>query len=523
MRWPWQKKQALALPSGDVAKVVSPGFSSASPGPATKPSGGDGVPAPGGFLFSGERDYKLVGVEKWKTYDNMTLNVAIIASAINVWTQLAGSAKWTAQPNPRGGKDAQRAADIVTEGLIEAQMSKPWRAVVRRQVMKKFRGFAMHEAVIRRRPDGMIVMGDLQHRPQWSIQRWDKPDEQTPWRAVEQWSRFGDKFLIPRERLLYSVEDTLSDSPDGVGLLRMLAEPVRILELYQKWEGIGFQTDLRGMPIARAPLRKLKDDAVSAGAKTPDEIKAYIQAQVQFLTDFLNGKNKTPEQGITLDSEPYRSTDAARTPSSIYEWAFDIVKGASSSMPEVGTAIGRIVRDTARIMCAEWLLLGGEDSGGAYSMHEDKTAMFGLVVNSSLEDVADDATRDVAARLTALNGMDPELCTPRLVPEPVASGSVKEACQSLQLLGQAGLHPEDKAVNVLRGRMRLPDAPEIDTTDWLLPRGAVVVPQADPVTGGGGAPTPGEKPPTPKPGAGGEAGQTGNVNARPEAAKEPPK
>ena len=296
--------------------------------PATKPAGSDAVAVYGGFIFSGEKRRDLSGQDKWITYDDMTLNVAIVAAAMNVWTQLGGSAKWTAEPNPKGGKDADRAVAIVTEGMLEAQMSKPWRQVVRRQIVKKFRGFAMHEAIIRRRPDGMIALADLQHRPQWSIFRWDKPDEQTPWLGVEQMTRSGRRYYIPRERLLYSVEDTLSDSPDGIGALRQLAETVRVLQLYQKWEGIGFQTDLRGMPLAKAPLNKLKADAIAAGCGTVDAQIAYIKAQTQFLVDFLDGHSKSPDQGVMLSSEPYRSLDAAATPSGTMEWAFELVKGA---------------------------------------------------------------------------------------------------------------------------------------------------------------------------------------------------
>lgn len=514
MRWPWTKREPLQLAEKAQASL-SQAFSGPVP-PPTKPAGSDGVQAYYGYLVTGERNQRLIGINKWVTFDNITLDFAIVASAIQVWTNLGGSAKWSAVPNKHGGKDAQRGADIVTEGLLESQMSSPWRACVRRQLMKKFRGFAMHEMLIRRRADGMVVCGDLQHRPQWTIQRWDIPNEQTPWQAVEQWTRSGERYVIPRERLLYSVENTLSDTPDGVGLLRMLAEPCRILGLYQDLEGIGFQTDLRGMPYIRAPLKQLQADAKAAGAKTAAEIGAYVQTMTKFLTDFLVGHNKTPEQGMLVDSETYKSNDSAQTPSAVQKWALDLVKGATSAMPEVGTAIGRLTRDIARIMCAEWLLLGGEDSGGAYSMHEDKTAMFGLVVNSALQDVADDATRDCAARLIRLNGLDPETCTPQLVPDPVATASVESACRALQLLAQAGLHPQDKAPDILRGRMDLPPAPALDQSLWVLPRGAEVQPE-------GGKPTipPGGAPAQAKPGAMpvGDDGQSGNVNAQPDKGK----
>lgn len=520
MAWYWPFKRSQPADPEPIAKALPPGSGiggfqpTVTPPPETKPAGADGVAIIGGFVVSNERDRKLTGTQKWVTYDNQILNIAIIASAVNVWTQLAGSAKWTVEPNKRGGKDAEKAADIVTQGLIEAQLSTPWRQIVRRQVMKKFRGFSMHEVILRRRSDDMIVVADIQDRPQWTIWRWNRPDPQAEWIGVEQWTQLAGSgpWYIPRERLFYSVENTLSSSPEGIGLLRQTAEPARVFELYRRFEGIGLQTDLRGIPLALAPLQEIVEAAKKNGAATDAQIQSYVRAATNDLVSFLAAHNKDERQGILLDSAPFK--DATGNPTGFKQWGFDLVKGSASSLPDVNTAIGRETRDIARIMCAEWLLLGGEDSGGAYSMHEDKTAMFGLCVNSALEDVADDANRDIATRLVAMNGLDPETCTPKLVPEPIATGAVKEACQSLMFMMQAALDPRDKAINVLRGRLNLPPAPEIDESMLILPHGATVErlgPGGAPVSGGGGAPGKPSKPPA-------GAGEAGNANARPEAA-----
>lgn len=439
MRWPWTRSKA------------------ATPEPPTAPSGVDGVPAYGGFLLTGERDPRLSGREKWITFDNMMLNIAIISAAVNIWTQLGGSAGWTVEPNKRGGADAKAAADLVYEGLIASSMSTPWRQVVRRQLMKKFHGFALQEIIMRRRDDGVYVVGDILYRPQSSVWRWDKLDERTPWVGVEQLTITGTRAYMERERLFYSVENTLSASPEGVGLFRMMAESVRVLQIYQQLEGIGMQIDLRGMPITRAPLAQLREQA--GNGKTAAEIQAYVQSQVQFMLDFLANHNKRPDQGIVLDSAVYRDKGAVQTPSSQKLWDISLAECRSSGMKEIGIAIGGLKRDIARVMCAEWLLLGGDDSGGAYSMHEDKTAMFGLIVNSALDDVGDDATRDIARRMVAWNGYDPERCTPKMIPEPIASGSLKDACDALKSLYSTELPAGDPVRNVLRQRANLPPEP----------------------------------------------------------------
>ena len=529
MAWYWPFKRAAddsatpapaepvtkALPASGLSGIG--GFTpSTPPPPETKPAGADGSTIIGGFVVSRERSPALTGVNKWITYDNQVLNIAIIAAAVNIWTKLAGSAKWTVEPNKRGGSDAEKAADIVTQGLLEAQLSTPWRQVVRRQVMKIFRGFSMHEVILRRRSDDMIVVGDIQERPQWTIWRWNRPDPQAGWIGVEQMTETSGAgpWYIPRERLFYSVENTLSASPEGVGLLRQTAEPARVFELYRRFEGIGLQTDLRGIPQAMAPLQELVQQARDQGNATDAEIQAFVRRATSDLISFLANHNKDERQGILLDSALFKDNNG--NPTGARQWGFDLVKGAASSLGDVNTAIGRETRDIARIMCAEWLLLGGEDSGGAYSMHEDKTAMFGLCVNSALEDVADDATRDIATRLVAMNGLDPETCTPKLVPEPIATGAVLAACQALMAMTQAALDPRDKAINVLRGRLNLPPAPGVDESMLVLPHGDTVEqlgPDGKPIGGGGGRAQRGPQPQQP---AG--DGEAGNPNARPEAA-----
>jgi hypothetical protein len=246
-----------------------------------------------------------------------------------------------------------------------------------------------------------------------------------------------------------------------------------VLELYEQWEGIGFQTDLRGIPLARAPLAKLRAEAAAQGAKTDADIQAYIQGQAKFLVDFLLGHNKRSDQGVLLDSQTFTSKDPGQTPSAVAEWAFELIKGGGSGMPEINVAIGRRVRDIARVMNAEFLLLGDTGSGSD-AMHEDKTEMFAAIANSTLDDLADDTRRDIAARLVALNGLDPETCTPTMTHEPVMRAATADACRSLMMMFQAGLNPRDPAINILRNRMDLPDAPDIDETDFLLPRGAQV-------------------------------------------------
>jgi hypothetical protein len=449
--------------------------------PITKPGGSDGVWAPGGYLFSGEKKASLIGDQKWVTFDNTVANCITVAAAVRIWTKLHGSAEWTVEPNPQGGKDAEKCADLVQEGLLDALMSRPWNRIVAKAGFgATFKGFAMFEQIMRRRSDGMIVTADLQHRPQYTISRWDKVDEQSPWIGVEQRTKSGATYYLVRDRLLYVVDDDITDSPDGVGVLRHVIEHARRVERYEQLEGWQAETDLRGMPIGSAPLEELRQAAVSAANIDPNDtaaIDAYVNAQTKWLQDLLKQHIKTPELSALIDSAVYKSLGQDATPTASRKWGFDVVKGQASGATEVRAAINSINREILRVMCSEWLLMG--DSEGARSVHEDKTKMYGMALNGSLENIGSAVTMGPARRIVALNGFDPDTCTPIVKPMPLPLESIEAACRALQLIAQAGdpIRPGDDAPDVLRKRMKLPPRPEL-TPEMMgaIPRGGGVDP-----------------------------------------------
>jgi hypothetical protein len=450
--------------------------------PVTKPAGSDGVWAPSGYLFSGERKAALSGDQKWLTFDNTISNCITVAAAVRVWTKLHATAEWTVEPNPMGGSDAEKCADLVQEGLIDALMSRPFNRIVAKAGFgSTFKGFAMFEQIMRRRSDGMIITADLQHRPQWSIQRWDIANEQSPWMGVEQRTKSGQTYYIPRERLLYVVEDDITDSPDGVGVLRHVIEHARRVERYEQLEGWQNETDLRGMPLGFAPLEELRANAIAAGISPTDTagITNYVKAQTKWLSDLLEKHIKTPEISAMIDSAVYKDKGQDAAPSANKKWGFEIVKGQATGQAEVRAAINAINREIMRVMASEWLLMG--DSEGARSVHEDKTKMYGMVLNGSLANIGSAVTMGPARRIVALNGYDIDTCTPIVKPLPIPLESIESACRALQLLAQAGdpIRPDDDAPDVIRQRMQLPPRPGL-TPEMMgaIPRGGAVDPNA---------------------------------------------
>jgi hypothetical protein len=457
--------------AGEIAKAGAPGT--------------DGFWAPGGFIVYGERDPKLLGRQKWVQYDNLVANVAIVASAVHIWQNLAGSVAWSLIPNKNGGRNATKCVDLVQDGLIDnSGMPKAWRNVVRRQMMKKFRGFSMHSKGWRIDSKGRQVLADLKHLPQFTVERWLQRDEGMPWYAIVQRGRNGKEFdPIKREDIFYTVEDGVSSEADGLGVFRTLVKLAHTLDGLEKLERIGFDGDMRGMPFGRAPLAKLAQEAITYGKIDPkdtDKIKAYIQGQVQFLDDLLKNHMVTRDRSAMLDSAVYiaRATDGSFTPTTVPEWSIDTVKTATTAMPELGAAISRVTYHMAMLLNVEHMLLG-EGGGGSYAMHGDKTVMMGLAINGSLDDITDDANRDIVRPMCARNGYNPETDAPRLVHEPIPTESIEAVARALMWMYQAPMIPGDKARNVLRDRMDLPPEPDVSALA-MAPRAMVPGEPPDP-------------------------------------------
>lgn len=446
-----------------VGKALTGLFGARSPTPLTQPNGGDGVQAYGGWLPSDERNAALIGQQKWLTFANAH-HTAIVATGLRYRSNLLASAKWHAEANPRGGRDAERAVDIVTQGLLTAQMERPWQLCVRKASMFQVNGFSLHEWSIKRRDDGMIVFADLGHRPPHTVQRWDKPSEQAPWQAVAQLTRAGNEYIIPRNRLWYCWDDTLTDMPDGVGLMRHVIELVRRLGVLEGLEGLAYESDVRGMPIGRAPIEELKkmaEAAVGVGADS-SKIKGFIQDRTRNLTSQLENVIKSPDklQWLMLDSATYRSADQ-NSVTAVQKWAFDLLRGDARGLMELDKVIGRLQLEIARVFGIEFVMMGA-GSSGSKAMHADKTSMLAASLNGALSEMGASATRDLARPLVALNGLDPDTCTPTLVAESIDSQDVTTACQALLYLSQAGLQQNDEAIPVIRGWLGLPEAPEPD-------------------------------------------------------------
>lgn len=429
--------------------------------PVTVPAGTTGVAAFAGKLTSWESSPSLQGPNLYLTLSNLIANTTIVATAVRYYQNLLGGTEWTSSPNQENpGPEADRAAELVKTGLFEANMLAPWSACVKKQALFRMYGFAMHEWTMRKRQsDGALVYASVEHRPQHTVEFWDFPEVNKPWVGIVQRPpQWGGYYYVPRSRLWYSVDSSLTDQPDGVGLLRHVVEHSRRLARYEQLEGWAYETDLRGIPVGRIPYRELQKYASDTGKSA-----AWVAEQCAAIETLVASHVKTPWQGITLDSETYvNTTSESGQISSVPKWALELLKGDAVGLAEINQVIERTNREIARALGVEFVMLGG-DGKGSLALSEDKTSMFASVVESTLSEIAWSVRHDLVDPLLTLNGIDPEKYRPQVNPDPIATERIQVVVESLAKLATAGavLMPDDPAIDQVRRRLHLAAQPAI--------------------------------------------------------------
>lgn len=456
-----QASQAAVSP---VAKRAPGGGSS------FKELGTTGTPITGGFVINRERDPALSGIVRYQTYSDIMANVSIVAAGMRFFLGLASRPTWKIEPAKDQGdtsSDAAKAAAEFVESIL-SDMSANMTRIVRRSGMYRFYGFGIHEWTAKRRDDGLIGIDSIEVRPCHTIERWEV-DKNAVVEGVWQQNWQGSELYIPRRKFIYLLDDTLTDSPEGFGLFRHMVEPARRLNRYLKLEGQGYERDLRGIPVGRAPLAEIaaavdsKTITAAEGAAMTAAIEQFIQLQV-----------KEETTGILLDSSVVQGQDeGGDVMTNTLKWGMELLSAEGGSFADIGKAIERCRYDLAMIIGTENLLVGSGD-GGSRALSADKSRNLYLQANSTVKDLAEAFDRDLLTPIWALNGLPDEL-KPSIFPEDVSFQDAESVAATLRDMASAGavLAPDDPIIQDMRdlmGMSRAPDRTEEEGEDEMLRR-----------------------------------------------------
>lgn len=417
-----------------------------------KSQGVPGIQHFGGFLVEEEKNSKLTGIERYKTYSQILTNVSIVAAGTRYFLNLVTKPEWHVEP-----ADDSLAAEEKAEQVqrIMDNLATPWRRVIRRAAMYRFYGYSVQEWTAKFMDDGTIGLEDIAPRPQRTIERWEIRKNGTIAGVYQRAPNTGQEIFIPREKIVYLVDDSLNDSPEGLGLFRHLVEPATRLQRYEHLESVGFETDLRGVPIGRGPFALLMQ-MEEEGKIDKAQRKALEEPLRKFIQNHIRGKTT----GIVMDSSVYESQDESGKPSTNKHWDVDLLKSGITSQEAIASAIQRITTECARIIGVEGLLLGGQGKG-SLALSRDKSHNFYLIVDSTLSELVDTFQKDIINSLWMLNGWPDEL-KPKLKTDAVQFRDVETISRSLRDMALAGapIDPEDiEVIAQFRDLLGLPRPP----------------------------------------------------------------
>jgi hypothetical protein len=445
---PHPDMEAEAMP---VAKAVPANAIDVLPprkpaGSVLTPMARMGVPGygiTGGYILPRDVDRRLSPRERYRLYEENLVNVAIIATGVRYFLDLVSGASWNFEPAD-DSKPAADVAEFVQDALID-DMETSFSRVIRRQARYKFDGFQIQEWTAKPREDGRIGFHDIEPRPCHTIEQWDI-DERGSVRGVIQMNpNNGQTLYLPRQKLIYVTDDTLSDSPEGLGLFRHLIRSAAGITRFEDLEHWGFETDLQGIPVGRAPLAAL-DRAVEDGQISKDAAAMARNVMDHFIANHIRG----PKTGMVLDSATYTTTDDRQAPSNQRLWDLELLKSGGTSHAQINEAIKRKTQELARLLGVEHLLLGSE-GGGSLALSQSSTRRLHGMVNSTLHELKDVGSKQMIKPLMMLNNI-PRALWPKPKPEEIAYRTVEEVTGALASLAQAGvpLMPGDAAVDEVR-------------------------------------------------------------------------
>lgn len=427
--------------------------------PETDPAGAAGTALIGGWPDFKEKKAQLATLpERMRTFDDAKANVAIIGTGLRNFYTLVDGVTWRVMPDvTRLAPDEDRDALEDLCRRVEARWAKlnvKLAVIARRQCAAKIDGAAIQAWTAVEDEDGGLRIGRCDVRPVGTIERWVRDEFGELVGVFQRDPESQQELWIPRSRMIYSVDDQLTDNPAGMGLMRHAMTDVRVMGVYEQLEGTGYQTDMRGLPVGYAPLAKLRQ-MVKDGLMTEEE---YRQRKGT-LDKILSNHVKTGNLSVLLDSAVYRNPDG--TLSSVKEYGIELVRGDQGSKYEaIKKAIEHRELRIARLFGQEHLFIGSQGNSGGYGQSKDRSKSFGQMVNSTVISVGSDLDRDLLRVELELMGEDPDSpisCTP----DASNLRDVTEAVDVVWKLSQAQpIQPGDPIINHVRALAKLPPAPE---------------------------------------------------------------
>lgn len=345
-----------------------------------KPTGDIGLTRHSGYVQDADLR-RMVGPNWYRTIGQM-LRTPTVGGVVFAIGQLIRRAEWSWEPADESA-EAQRLAELVEEMRLD--METAWENILAELLGFLTHGFHLSEIIYRRRDDGLIGWADWSPRPQETITRWLFDDHGRVLAAVQS-PPHGPEVMLPIEKCLHLVNVGRARNPQGASVLEPAYDPWYRIRGIEHAEAIGIERELNGYPVLYAP-GELWDEGHAADLTAAQELATKVRL------------NELAGSVIPSDAHPDTKTPL---------WRLELLTTNGSRAIDTTTVIRRYEAVLVETVLAGFLTIG-HGATGAYALASEKTRLFGLALQSWLDQIAESITSQAVRRLGALNGWNPDL------------------------------------------------------------------------------------------------------------------
>jgi hypothetical protein len=244
--------------------------------------------------------------------------------------------------------------------------------------------------------------------------------------------------------MLHFRTSTVNNDPSGRSILRNAFTSYHYASHIQMIEAIAVEREMNGIPVGKIPSEYLGESASAAQ-------QGFTNAFKKILRDV-----KFNDQGfILIPSDVYENDDGTKTSIPMVE--FGLVTAQGTRAIPTGDVILRHQQNIARSVLADFLMLGGGDTG-SFALSKSKTDLFLAAASGYTEAISSVLNRQLLPRLWEINGFDPEVM-PKVGFGEIAPVDLAELGAFVRDISGAGmpLFPDDDTENTLRRAAGFPE------------------------------------------------------------------
>jgi hypothetical protein len=388
--------------------------------PAAKAIGASGIVQYGGVIYWQDMERAWTSTERDRTIQTM-LNDPLIGSILFGIEALVRRVDWNVQAADES-TEATEQAEFVQSCLDD--MDGQWPGDTLAQVLTFLGwGWSCLEMTYKRRSgitgtppsrhdDGRIGWKRWALRPQNTRYGWEfDGDDATA--LVQLNPQNWERYTIPLDKCLLFKYTSRDNSPEGTTPLRVAYKAWYYKENIQRYEAIGLERDMAGMPVMKVPSTDIEGNSLvyQAAQQIVTGIRNDSQAGVVISSD-------RDENGNLMQELSLMSTGGTR--------AFDtdvIVRRYANEI--VTTFLANVMRT-------------GQDGIGSYALADVQGGFFQQAIGAHLDTIAQIINEQAILPLIRYNGWDDQLA-PMLVHGDIESADLERIGAYLVNLSTAGM------------------------------------------------------------------------------------